>query len=328
MKVVLFTSREYKSGAFPIIPRWELECASLDSIGQKGLNPFDLCYLDIDGLEDAHCKRLLKKMRSSYEQLPWGVLDTKGQAHDPAWFFHEGAADYIGPASVAEGFTNQRWKRIQEFWSRLRSVSAGGEGNLRSTAAALCEEPPAFPGWHAVKSGMVYPFYLLYLGPENQGSLKSSLGEKRFADLQNRLQQYLTQTLSAADALLWMQNDAAFLFLIPPEREKASYAVEQCLRIGLNQALVSYERLLLDFTLPLVAALHYAEIPFQPPGKTGTIVAEGINFIFHLAYQRASGGRLTLSDAAEQAIPPPLRDLFKCAEPFEGKKILESRRFL
>ncbi len=327
MKVVLFTSREYNPCDFPIISRWELVCVSLDSIGQKELLPFNVCYLDIDGLEEAQCKRLLKKMRTSYAQLPWGVLDTRGQAHDPAWFFHEGAADYLGPDSFAQGLTNQRWKRIQEFWNPRGAASEGGQGNLRNSAARLCEELPSFSGWHTIKSGIVYPFYLLYMGPENQGALKSSLGEKRFVDLQNRLLQYLTQSFSAVDALLWMQTDASFLYLIPPDLEKASHAVEQCLRIGLNHALVSYERLLLDFQLPLVFALHYGEIPFQPPGKTGTVVAEGINFIFHLAHQRASGGRLTLSEAAEQAIPAPLRDLFVCAEPFEGKKILESKRF-
>jgi hypothetical protein len=140
--------------------------------------------------------------------------------------------------------------------------------------------------------------------------------------------QYLNHLFASVDALLWMQSDTSFLFLIPPEKARAREVLETCLRLELNGPMVSYEKLLLDFSLPLACALHYGEIPFQPPGKTGTLVADSLNFIFHLAHQRAEGGRIVLSEEAAGAIKPELGDLFVPTEAFEGKKLLQSKRFL
>jgi len=324
MKLLLFTS----CSSFPLKiannGRYELVVKSHDAIGQRDDTDFDFSYLDISGLDESLCKRLIKKLRTAYPLRPWGILDLSGESDDPAWFFHEGAADYLGPGSADEGFTSQRWKRIQEFLS-ARGPEATSE---QAVSIRFCPEERKFPGWKSIKPGTVFPFYLLYAGPENEATLKTSLGDKRFGELQNRLLQYLTQIFSSVDALLWMQSDASFLFLIPPEKARAGKVIEACLRLGLNEALISYEKLHLDFSLPLAFAIHYGEIPFQPPGKTGTLVADSINFIFHLAHQRAEGGRIVLSEEVAGGIMPELGDLFTPAEAFEGKKILQSKLFL
>jgi hypothetical protein len=332
MKIVVFSSASSLPCAFGNSARYEVILKGLDAIGQKegrkedqrDEKGQDLCYLDITGLDESYCKRLLKKIRTAYPDCPWGILDLGGESPDPALFFHEGASDYLGPHCKAEGFTSQRWKRIQEY---LGSKTAQ-KGTAVGKNSPLCPDERSFPGWKSIKSGTIFPFYLLYIGPEHGEGLKTSLGEKRFGELQNRLVQYLTQLFSSVDALLWMQTDTSFLFLIPPEKGRASQVIEDCLRLALNAPLISYEKLHLDFSLPLACAMHYGELPFQPPGKTGTLVADCINFIFHLGYQRAQGGRLVLSEAVEGAIGAPLRDLFVAIEPFEGKKLLQSKRFL
>lgn len=324
MKLVLFTSQDALAQPLKRTGRIELVLKPFEAIGHTIDSDTSMLYIDLTGLDEAQYKRILKKIKTSYPDTPWGVLELTGERGDPAWFFHEGAADYLGVGALSEGFTSARWKRIQDYLSGRSQVNLLAPSGVPES----CEKEGLFTGWKSIQSGTVCPFYLLYIGPENQGGLKSSLGEKRFSDLQNRLLQYLMQVLSAADALLWMQTDASFLFLIPPERAKASLVIEQCLRLHLSCPLVSYERLLLDFSLSLACALHYGEIPFQPPGQTGTLVADGINFIFHLAHQRSCGGRLVISESAEGAIPPPLRDLFVAVEPFEGKKLIHSKRFL
>ena len=328
MKLVLFTSRSSLPGTFANNGRnngrYELVVKGPDAIGQRDDTIFDFCYLDISGLDEGLCKRLIKKIRTAYPLRPWGILDLDGESGDPAWFFHEGAADYLGPGCAAEGFTSQRWKRIQEYLSAQGSEACSGT----SVGGISGPEDRTFAGWKSIKSGTIFPFYLLYIGPEHEGELKTSLGEKRFQELQNRLLQYLNHLFASVDALLWMQSDASFLFLIPPEKARAREVLETCLRLELNGPMVSYEKLLLDFSLPLACALHYGEIPFQPPGKTGTLVADSLNFIFHLAHQRAEGGRIVLSEEAAGAIKPELGDLFVPTEAFEGKKLLQSKRFL
>ncbi|AEJ19784.1 hypothetical protein [Gracilinema caldarium] len=324
MKIILFTSRDSLPCKLVSSQRYNLEIKNIETIGQKDESSFDVCYLDVMGLDENTFKRLIKKINTAYPQIPWGIFDLDGTSGDPAWFFHEGAVDYLGPACVDNGFTPQRWKRIQEYLSTRSSFS---ESVVPTKDNAGLEEK-VFTGWKSIRPGTVCSFYLLYIGPEHEGALKTKLGEQRFGELQSRLQQYLTQLFSPIDALLWMQSDASFLFLIPSEKARASQALETCLRLQLNCPLVSYERLLLDFSLPLLCAFHYGAIPFQPPGKTGTLVADSINFIFHLAHQRTEGGRITLSEDVGLAIKPELADLFVPVEPFEGKKLLQSRRFL
>jgi len=110
MKLVLFTSRSSLPGTFANNGRnngrYELVVKGPDAIGQRDDTIFDFCYLDISGLDEGLCKRLIKKIRTAYPLRPWGILDLDGESGDPAWFFHEGAADYLGPGCAAEGFTS------------------------------------------------------------------------------------------------------------------------------------------------------------------------------------------------------------------------------
>lgn len=324
IRITLFTSHERLPSKFAKKDRFELIVKDYEAMSKKEQLQFDLCYIDISGLNEDIYKGLIKKIRSTYPQRPWGILDLTGNSSDPAWFFHEGAVDYLGPGCTSEGFTNQRWKRIQAYLSAKEPLGAS-DSAVNNHARP---EERSFAGWKAMRPGMVCSFYLLYIGAEHEGALKTSLGDKRFGELQNRLLKYFSQLFSSVDALLWMQSDASFLFLIPPEIARASQVIETCLRLELNSPLVSYERLQLDFSLPLACALHYGELPFQPPGKTGTVVADSINFIFHLAHQRSEGGRIVLSEETGRVIRPELRDLFTLAAPFEGKKLLQSKRFL
>jgi hypothetical protein len=66
---------------------------------------------------------------------------------------------------------------------------------------------------------------------------------------------------------------------------------------------------------------------WRKPGATGKIVAEDVNFAFHLGTKAAGDGYILASTDAEGAIPACLRDLFSPAGDFEGRSLLASRRF-
>jgi len=97
----------------------------------------------------------------------------------------------------------------------------------------------------------------------------------------------------------------------------------------LHSRLISLEKLGLSFPLDFTIALHYRKTAFRAPGKTGTIVSEPVNYIFHLGAKKAETGRLTVSsEVPEDAIPEGLADLFSPAGVFEGISIRHSRRFV
>ncbi len=281
----------------------------------------DLVYLDTAGMDEAAYKKNLRRLKSLGAAVSWGVIDSADLEGDPAALFQEGAADFIGAALLRRGPGGARLKRVLEYVRR----SGPGAG---ASAPETADGGSAFPGWSKIKPGEVHEFHFLYVGPENQGALKTRLGEGGFTVLRDRLKNYLVQALSSSEALVWMQSEASILLLLPVEADRSGRIVESCLRILLNLPLVIYEQLGLEIPLPLIFALHRGRTLFQAPGNTGTVVSEDVNFIFHLGAKKAAPGRLTLSREALPAVPPRLADLFVPAGNFEGQDLLHSRRFL
>jgi hypothetical protein len=280
----------------------------------------DLSYLDLTGLEAAGQKRRVALLKGRSGNAAWGILDPRGCCPDPALLFHLGAADYLGPQACKKGLTKTRIKAALAF------NGDDPEASGLDPRARIDEYP--FSGWSSLKRGSPLPFYFLYVGVEGAAGLKRELGEQGYASFRERLRAYLQQSLTGASALLWIESESSGLFLIPPSRRRAQAAVEACLRALLNAPIIGYEKLGMAIPISLVFALHFGSSAFEAPGQTGTIVSEDVNFIFHLGAKAAGANRITLSQAAESAIPERLADLFGPSGSFEGRGIRASAKFL
>lgn len=280
----------------------------------------DQVYLDISGLSPVMRKKTIGLLKKSRAGAFWGIIDPKGEAEDPAAFFFEGARDYIGPALVKKGVSKKRF------------AAAGFQAPEKKPDMPPGKTKPPdvkFAGWKSLRSGTKYPFFFLFVTVAGRSSLRSRVGDSAFGDKKKRLCDLLQQALGGADALLWMETEDNCLFLVPPEAPNARAAVEASLKIILNSRLTGIEKLGLSFPLGFTIALHYGETVFLAPGKTGTIVSETVNYIFHLGAKKAEAGRLTISGAvSEEALPQGLVDLFHPAGVFEGLPIRHSRRFV
>lgn len=279
----------------------------------------DLSYLDVTGLEAAEQRRRIALLKGRSGKAAWGILDPKGCCPDPAALFHLGAADYLGPQACKKGLTKARIKAALAF------NGDDPEDSGLENAAKIDEYP--FEGWSHTKRGAPLPFYFLYFGVTGAAGLKRELGETGYASFRERLRAYLQQSLAKANALLWIESESSGLFLLPPSRKAARTAVEACLRSLLGAPIIGYEKLGMSVPIRLVFALHFGSSSFEAPGNTGTIVSEDVNFIFHLGAKRAEVNRITLSDAAEGAIPEKLSDLFEPSDGFEGRALRRSRLF-
>jgi len=155
------------------------------------------------------------------------------------------------------------------------------------------------------------------------------IGESAFSTVKNRLRDTLQQNLAGADALPWMETEGNSLFLIPPKSANCKAAIEAALKMILSSRLICIEKLALSIPLEFTFALHYGQTTFQTPGKTGAVISETVNYIFHLGSKKAETGRLTLSgDVPDEAIPEGLSGVFNPAGMFEGIPIRQSRRFV
>lgn len=320
MRIRIFTGN--KRFALPVDARAAKALDREELSGIKACQPErgDLSYLDVTGLEAAEQRRRVALLRERSGNAAWGILDPKGCCPDPAALFHLGAADYLGPQACKKGLSKARIKAVLAF------NGDDPEGAGLDPKARIEEYP--FAGWSSLKRGAPLPFYFLYVGVEGAAGLKRVLGEAGYAAFRERLRAYLRQILAEADSLLWIESESSGLFLIPPSRKKAQAAVEACLRGLLNAPIIGYERLGMSIPISLAFALHFGSSAFEAPGKTGTIVSEDVNFIFHLGSKAAPANRVTLSQAAEQAIPERLGELFGPSGAFEGQRLISSARFL
>jgi len=309
---------------------------------QDRIRAEDQVYLDISSLSTVKLKKTLESLGKN--QVLWGIIDPEGTAEDPAAFFFEGASDYIGPALVRNGLTKKRFAAARSrasgsgYNSSDRKLSEQSPGKTGNTAHETeiskrrkSHKLPAgkFEGWKSIHAGTEETFFFLFVSLSGKSSLRSQMGETAFSALKNRLRELLQQGFREADALLWMETEDCSLFLVPPRAANGRAAVEAALKMILNSRIIGIDKLHLSIPVDFTFALHYGKTVFRAPGKTGEIISEPVNYVFHLGSKKAEPGRLTVSDdAGEEVIPEGILDLFTSAGIFEGIPIRHSRRFV
>ena len=290
----------------------------------------DQAYLDISNLDTAEIKKSVSVLKKNAGF--WGIVDPGGVAEDPAFFFFEGAGDYIGSILAKKGLTKKRFEAAFA-WA---GSSVDSKEKEKETAAVEPEEKKKsllhtgkFAGWKSIRAGTTGSFFFLFVSLSGKSNLRSMLGENGFNIIKNRLRDVFQREFWDAEVLLWMETEGNSLFLIPPRAANVKIVIEAVIRMLLNSQLISIEDLGISIKVDFTFALHYGETIYQSPGKTGAVISETINYIFHLGTKKAETGRLTLTEGVpDEAIPEGLKDFFRDAGVFEKIPIRHSRRFI
>ena len=298
----------------------------------------DIIYFDISGLNAADIRKTIVQIKNRFKSVPWGIIDPKGSINDPFELVFDGAWDYLGPLILKnkKKIDGKRFKTaLQWRTSLLESETAkttvqtdSGQKFVLPRSGIKFPEADLFPGWKTLKPGTNMPFFLMYCSLQGKTALSTRLGEKAHALVRQRFMMYLFQNFKEADGLLWMDTGKDFLFLMPPKAKCAEIAVKACIRMLIFTPLSAIE--VLDIAIPVnyVFALHYGSVHFQPPGVTGTVVSDAVNFIFHLGSKKAEQGRLTISnEIPDNAIQKQVENCFVSAGEYEGRKIWHTKKF-
>jgi hypothetical protein len=294
-------------------------------------NSGDQAYLDVSGLTPGEIKEnigLLKK-----DGCFWGIIDPKGTVEDPASFFFDGAFDYIGSGLIKKGLNKKRFAAaLSWFEEKKPAANESKTGNITDDANnRKIQKLPGgkFEGWKSIRAGTTGFFFFLFVSFSGKTNLRSKLGESVYNTVKKQLREIMQQNLFEADALLWMETEENSLFLVPPRAANGQAVIEAALRMVLNSQLISIEDLNLSIPVDFTFALHYGQTTYQAPGKTGAVVSDSVNFIFHLGTKRAQAGRLTLSgDVPEEVIPDGFNDFFRSNGMYEGISVNHSRLFV
>ena len=334
MGIFIFTEKQesYKK-LFPKSAKF----SSLTALSGYKPEGGDISYIDVSGITKDDIKKFLSRIKNVCKGAPWGIIDPGGKITDSAALFFEGACDYLGPGllKTAGSFDAKRIKAAMQW--RGKNINAGEDAASSvkpqedSGFYDACVKLPSagiFPGWKKMEAGKVMPFYLLYCSFEGKVSIDSRLDEKSVTQIHKRFLAYLDNTFSEGEGLLWMNSGKDCLFLIPPKVKCVQAVIRSCINMIVSAPMVVLESLALKFPANFIFALHYGSINYKPPGKTGTVVSEAVNFVFHMGTKKAEQGRLTISGSLpDKTIPQPLHDCFSCAGQFEGQNIWHTKKF-
>jgi len=300
----------------------------------------DLSYIDVSGFSEAELKKTLSQIKKVCSNSHWGIIDPMGKVKDIAALFFDGACDYLG-SSLIKGSKPIDVKRFKEAsqWHKVISAAASSASDNESTAKSSegtgfiksgIKLPAAsvFPGWGKMTSGKNMPFYLLYCSLQGKISLDSRLDDKTLNQVHKRFLSILSGSMKAGDGLLWMNTGRDCLFLFPPRAKCAEAAMKACIGIIISAPLFVLETFGISIPANFIFAMHYGNITYKPPGKTGTLVSDAVNSIFHLGAKKSEPGRLTISgEMPEVSVPASLQDLFVPAGEYEGRKIWHTKKF-
>lgn len=335
MGIYIFSLKKPALLGFDLPKSSGLEVLPPAALAKHTPRPGDISYLDISGYGGAgEIKKAAALLKRRSNGAAWGILDPKGECTDPAQFFFDGAADYLGPKLIKAGIDKKRFKAVpawREVPAAEKSPEAAPSPDLKGTKKPARLPGGKFAGWHSLRAGTTAPFFFLYVSLSGVGetNLRSRLGEGGYKLLRDRLRIFLQQAFHDTQALLWMESETNCLFLIPPLAEYVQAAIAASLKILMSTSMVMAENLGLTIPAGFTFALHYGKTPYRAPGKTGTVVSDAVNFIFHLGAKCAETGRLTLSDELPgEALPLRMADIFIPAGSYEGRELRHSRYFV
>ncbi len=259
-----------------------------------------------------------------------GIIDSKTSVQDPASFFHAGVVDYITKKQLYEGISQKRIKNILDFKKEILPEKQCEKNKKIELSQNRKEFSAGFiPNgeWINAEAGKEYVFYFLFAEIDLASDWKKKCGQAHLKQIKDVFYNYIRQHIEPANGRIWMWNEFGGLALIPYTKKYPDIAVTASKLIA-HAPIASCEDFPFKMEISYRLALHIGETTYKERGKTGTIVSDSINFIFHLGQKFAKPGNFYLTEETYHKIHPGLKKLFLPDGIFEDKNILRLKRFI
>jgi hypothetical protein len=325
MKVYVCTEKPAVKKYFAALKRARsVECTFLKPGELSGFlsdsPPPCILYIDISTAEEGGWRQQLKSLQRSHPNIRLGILDPDGNIADVAELFHQGIADYLNKQALRSGIGTKRIKNIFAFKPNLEDGKSGtGSDKYRGGEAPAV--PPGWKtvdcGWKGIQSGVEYTFSIIYVRLDMMEDWRKKAGEGHINAVQKIFHDHVENVFAHAGGRIWMWMNDAGLVLVPFDG-KSCPSLLPAVRLILNRDLTSIELYKYNSPITYTIALHIGNTFYKARGKTGDIISDTVNFIFHLAKHYTKPGNLYLTDTVYPFIPGGIEDLFVQGEPFEG----------
>lgn len=322
---------------------------------------YDLVYVDVNGLNTAERRRLLKYVLRRCN-TPIGVLDPYDEVLDPAYLFHTGVVDYAGSALVAEELTAARITRVLE-WSCTGTTPGAGSSVPRvgdsseSESAIVPGDLQEKPGERSEGGGTSdtietrapehdfplnpVPLDNLIHGPVDWAAVRGDQ-EYTFVVLYVGLDVENTVTRDASTELV---NNSVIEFqkvlqeIVEPYNGRLWFwkelsgiilfpfdgvsgdSIVAAMRIMLRRLFWQAEQKTNFVTKHFHMAMHVGNLVYHQGVGRETMVSDLVNFLFHLGGSYAPKNEFILSRDILSRCPPGLRRFFRRHGSFKGVEI-------
>ncbi len=329
MTVYVVTNSRSVRASFAAIDRsrtYTVEYAAIKDLGETlrraAVVPESFVYVDVSGMDHLAVKRRLRRLRTE-RPYRYGVIDHHGRISDVAELFHAAAADYLGKSLIADGVSTARLRRVVEYEPTMPADQSASHVPEHEVHRFI----PSGSDWADVEDGKVYTFLMVYAGLDQAGDLHRKSSEGFLASLRRRFSAMLEQAFAEHAARVWMWKEDEGLLLMPFDGQTIN-AVVPALRLVLNRVVINAEEFAQFGELSWRLALHLGNTTYRSSGRTGAIVSESVNFLFHLGSRFVEPGGLAVTGACHPLVPEGVRPLFNHRGSFESVHVYTLRERL
>ncbi len=276
-----------------------------------------LVYIDITGKANEEKTKILKYM-SGLGNSHWGIINCNSDMADISEIFHKGGSDYINAMDFKNGLTAKRINRIINF----REIDSEPATFSQRKYTLI----PSGSNWEGIKEGSEYTFLLMFIELDNLTEIRKKMSETQIHHIAKGFEKFISRTLSSQNGKIWMWGDFGGIVLFPFNGESCP-EVLTCFRLVLNNKIICAEDLNFGLHLSYRIILHIGNTKYRERGDTGTLIADSINSIFHIANYHATPGNFYLTDTVREFIPAGLERCFMEEGIFEEREIIKMRNF-
>lgn len=329
MTIFVVTDSKAVQKAFATAVRsrtYSVEFASCDEFNETTRRandvPDSFLYVDAEGTDSRGLKRRLTRLRDE-RPYRFGIIDRTNAIRDVAELFHYAAADYVGKALLAEGLSTARLRRVVEYDPAPVARRVGNHVPEHEVHRLV----PSGDDWSRVHDGQEYTFVMLYAGIDGAGELRRTSSETYLASLRASFTGLLERTFADYQARVWMWKEEEGLLLMPFDGQELDVMIP-ALRLMLNRVLINAEELAQYGDISWRLALHLGNTTYRSSGRTGDIVSESVNFLFHLGSRFVDPGGVAVTGPCLELIPEGVRPLLDHRGTFESIHIYALRELL
>ncbi len=345
MKVYLFSNGSHSASAFASLKRsrrYDFEIAEpADPMRAiRSCSPKDFVYVDASHIEGDKLLAFVRKLRR-VASCPFGIVHASNLPADPSRIFFAGASDYIGADALERGITTRRMDEVIGFIERReleRSEAAVPASRADGTAVVDAAEDADAPAadasrhiisgsdWDGIEPSHEYTFWLLFAELDDISHYANHTSGAHTDELVTAFRKRVTEVVAPYNGRVWIWKKTGGILLFPFDGSTCNPVVPM-MRLVLNRAIADVEEYGLKSETSFRLALHLGNTVFESEGRTGGIVSETVNFIFHLGQRYLEPGDVAVTAEAFSFLPSSLKPYFERTASFERHRIARLRRF-